>query len=229
MKVVDTGRLACLILSTALVVQVSGCQKPANNSQQAQQQAPPAQQQQQQLPEGHPPMGGGGPMSGGSMSGGGMRDAEGPTDGEAVALKLTGMSSAEELKREKARLNDASLQPSFDAAYRMTFSAKMAQRNYPDALKLAEQIITAHPDFAPAYRVLGYAKFNTGDPSGAVEAYRKAVQIDPNYGEAEYALAFMYAMSDQTEGLIHYKRSMELGVKDERNIGVQFYGLPKTN
>ena len=58
MKVVDTGRLACLILSTALVVQVSGCQKPANNSQQAQQQAPPAQQQQQQLPEGHPPMGG---------------------------------------------------------------------------------------------------------------------------------------------------------------------------
>lgn len=223
MKVVDTGRVACLILSAALVVQVTGCQKPAQNNQQAQ------QQQQQQMPEGHPPMGGGGPMSGGPMSGGGMRDAEGPTDGEAVALKLAGMSSAEELKREKEKLADAALQPSFDAAYRMTFSAKMAQRNYPDALKLAEQIISAHPDFAPAYRVLGYAKFNTGDPSGAVEAYRKAVQIDPQYGEAEYALAFMYAMSDQTEGLVHYKRAMELGVKDERDIGVKFYGLPKTN
>ena len=64
-----------------------------------------------------------------------------------------------------------------------------------------------------------------GQPDGAVYVTGRTESVAATFpatggpdgthnGEAEYALAFMYAMSDQTEGLIHYKRSMELGVKD---------------
>ena len=77
-------------------------------------------------PHGGVPMGGGAPMGGGGSMGsgpmggrpmgGGMKDAEGPTDGQAVALTLTGISSAETLKREQAKLSDADLQSTFDAA-----------------------------------------------------------------------------------------------------------------
>lgn len=168
---------------------------------------------------GHPPMGR--PM-GGSAN---MPDHDGPTDGQPVALKVDGLNSADELTRALAQLPEDGLKGTFETAFRMAFSAKQAQRNYPDAARLAEQVIAQKPDFAPAHRVLGYARFNTGDATGALNSYRKAVELNPNYGEGQYALAFMYAMSDKEAGIVHYRKSVELGVKDERDIGRKFYGI----
>jgi tetratricopeptide (TPR) repeat protein len=201
MRLRRVAALLCGVLMAAVVL--AGCEKAKTQDQAA---AGP--------PGGLPP-GQGAPM--------GMTDAQGPTDGNEVALKQTGLNSAEELDRDLKKLNDPSLAESFEKAFRYTFSAKQAQRKYGEAIPLVQKVIGAHPDFAPSYRVLGYADFNTGQQSEALTAYLKAVELDPNYGEAHYALAFMYAMGDPSKGKEHYQKAMALGIKDERNLGTRFY------
>lgn len=178
--------------------------------------ATPAQQAQPQTQSMPPAMGNRPPN---------MPDAEGPYDDNDVALKVSGLNSAEEMKKELNRLGNSDLRGDFERAYRMTFSARQAQRNYPEAMQIAQHLLEHQADFAPAHRLLGYARFNTGDQMGAVESYRKAVEIDPNYGEGQYALAFMLAMMDPTTGAEHFKKAMALGVKDERGIGPRYFGI----
>ena len=99
----------------------------------------------------------------------------------------------------------------------------MALRNYPEAIRMVNRIITERPAYAPAYRVLGYSLFNTGRASEALAAYKQAVHLDPDYGEAHYALALMFAMGDRAVGREHFRKAMALGVNDERNLAEQFY------
>ena len=197
-------RSVCLGLA-ALLALAQGCEQSQNRGQKsgADLKAPPAA-----------------PFAGRPM---GMKDAEGPLDDNAVALKVSGINSAEELNRDAALLDDPSLRQVFESAFRYCFSAKLAQRQYGESIGLAQKIIGARPDFAPAYRVLGYAYFNSQEPSEALNAYLKAVDLDPNYGEAHYALAFMFAMGDVAKGREHYKKAMALGIKDERDLGNRFY------
>ena len=195
---------ACILIP-ALLFTVAGCQKAEKTAEKA------------QIPESHPPMN--------APSAGGMKDAEGPTDGHDVALVATGHNSAEELSRALAKLDDPEAAVDFEMAFRQTFSAKQAQRNYPEAERLIQKIIEKHAGYAPAYRVLGYDRFNMDmrNPGPAMDAYMKAVELDPNYGEAHYAMAFMYAMGDRSRGLEHFKKAMSLGVEDERHLGERFY------
>lgn len=220
--------LAVGVACGMLVLGVGACDKGGTGETGQGKSQPVAEKDPHGAPMGAPmgaPTGGG--MSGHPPIGGApnMPDHEGPTDGQPVALKVDGLNSAAELSNALTKLSDATLKGSFETAFRMAFSARQAQRNYPDAAKLAAEVIAKQPDFAPAHRVLGYARFNTGDPTGALNSYRKAVELDPNYGEGQYALAFMYAMSDKAAGIGHYRKAIELGVKDERDIGRRFYGI----
>lgn len=156
----------------------------------------------------------------------GMADADGPTDDHAIRLKLAGLSSAEEMTRDRARLDTAALKNSYEMAFRLAFAARVAERNYPESARLIGTIISAQPEYAPAYRVLGYALFNMDRGTEALAAYKRAVAVDPNYGEAHYALAFLFAMGDRGVGREHFEKAMELGIKDERNLEGQFY--PRT-
>jgi hypothetical protein len=153
----------------------------------------------------------------------GMTDAQGPTDGKPVPLKISGSNSVEELTRDLARLSTPAQRELFETAYRDCFSARKAQRDYLQALDLANKLIAEKPDFAPAYRVLGYARLNTGQMTESLNAYLKAVEIDPKYGEAHYALAFLYAMGEPAKGREHFQKAMKLGIKDEQQLGTQFY------
>jgi len=56
------------------------------------------------------------------------------------------------------------------------------------------------------------------------EGIQMAIELKPDYGEAHYALAFMYAMNDLDVGRQHFRRAMELGIEDEHALGGQFYG-----
>jgi tetratricopeptide (TPR) repeat protein len=152
-----------------------------------------------------------------------MADAEGPTDGHAVALRATGLSSAAEMTRDRARLDTPELREDYEMAFRHAFSAKFGQRNYAESVRRINKVITERPGFAPGYRVLGYALFNMNRATDALAAYQRAVSIDPDYGEAHYALAFLFAMGDKVTGREHFRRAMALGVTDERNLEQQFY------
>ena len=171
------------------------------------------------MPPGHPPMGGG-------MGGAPMMGSAGPTDGNAVPLKLTGLGSAAELNRELGKLSDKQAAAHFDQAFRLTFCSDASKRDYAGAVSLLEPLLATNPKFAPAYRTRGYARFNMNptQPSESIADYEKAVQLDPKYGEAHYAIAFMCAATGEREkGVDAYRKSMALGVVDERNIGENFY------
>jgi len=155
---------------------------------------------------------------------GGMGDAgDVATDGKPIPLKLTGNGGAAELARELAKIEDADVAQKFERAFRLTFSTDRAQRDYDAARELLRGIVLAQPRFAPAHRALGYAEFNLGRIDLAIQEYRKAVDLEPSYGEAHYAMAFMLATQDLEEGYQHYRKAMELGVADERGIGESIY------
>ncbi len=157
------------------------------------------------LPQGHPPV------------------AE--TEGAAArALKPQGIGSEVELEHCLAKIEDPALKARFEEGFRACFTTVQSARDYALAAAAANDVLAKIPNFAPAYRVLAYARLNTGfDMQGATEMYQKAVDADPEYGEAHYGLAFMLTQTDREKGRVHFEKAMALGVPDERNLREQFY------
>lgn len=144
--------------------------------------------------------------------------------GAAVPLKLTGIGSKEELDHALAKIEDVEARAAFEQAFRFCFSNDKGQRRFQEAVPLLENVIAKFPDFAPAYRTLAYAHFNLSfNMPKANELYEKAIAVDPNYGEAHYALSFMLTQSDMTRARQHFDKAMALGVPDERNLKEQFF------
>lgn len=157
-----------------------------------------------QVPDGHPPV-------------------SGSEAGSALPLKPTGIGSQAELDRVIAALAEPSLHARFEDGFRRCFTSDQASRDYHGAADAMNDVLAKMPNFAPALRVLAYTKLNTGDMQGSTELYRKAVEVDPTYGEAHYALAFMLTQTDPVEGRTHFEKAMELGVPDERDLRTKFY------
>jgi protein O-GlcNAc transferase len=53
-----------------------------------------------------------------------------------------------------------------------------------DLITMAEQLTEAHADSATLYNLLGVAKAGSGDLSGSLDAFRRAVDICPGYADA---------------------------------------------
>jgi TPR repeat protein len=162
----------------------------------------------QTLPEGHPAISS--PSAGGGAAG-------------ERTLKPAGIGSQAELDKVAAPLKDPAVRARFEDGFRRCFTSDQASRDYMGAAEAMNEILAKVPDFAPAYRVLAYAKLNTGDMQASTDLYRKAVAADPNYGEAQYALAFMLTQIDPVEGRKHFEKAMQLGVPDERDLRTKFY------
>ncbi|MBI3939895.1 MAG: tetratricopeptide repeat protein [Acidobacteria bacterium] len=143
--------------------------------------------------------------------------------GRSLPLRLSGLNSVEELNRGLARLQDAESRQLFEEAFRKTFTADQSGRNYSDAEAKFQQVLRKSEKSAEAYRGLGYALFNRGQAEAALANYLKAIEISPDYGEAHYAVAFLYAMGDTSKGKLHYQKAMQLGIPDERKLGERFY------
>jgi tetratricopeptide (TPR) repeat protein len=145
-------------------------------------------------------------------------------EGQSLALKLEGIGGKGELDHALAKLTDEEARALFEMGFRQCFVADAGRRDYPGAAAAMTSVLQRQPDFAPAYRVLAYAALNTGfDMQGATQHYEKAVELDPDYGEAHYALSFMLTQFDVERGRKHFKKAMELGIPDERNLGPRFY------
>lgn len=172
-----------------------------------------------ELPEGHPSVDDAGSQPAMTALG-----SDEPTDGEQIPLKLKGLNSLDELTRGLEGTDNAEARELFATGFRKTFSADASKRDYVEAARDLESALELDPNFAEAHRALGYARFNTGfDMVAALDEYQKAVELKPDYGEAHYALAFLYAMGDLEKGSTHFKKAMELGIEDERDLGGKFY------
>jgi tetratricopeptide (TPR) repeat protein len=173
------------------------------------------------LPEGPPPIGG--------QSGSAPAPTGADVDPHSLPLKEKGSGSQAELNRAQGGTKNPAAAAAFADAFHLTFTSDQAARNYPRARDLYQQALRLDPKFAEAYRGLAYAEFNIGfNADAALMNYEKAIELKPDYGEAHYALSFMCAMdpsnqANMAKGAEHFKRAMELGIDDERNLGQRFY------
>lgn len=85
------------------------------------------------------------------------------------------------VKGEPIRLEDAAV-------------TALQQENYPDAIKLLEQLTTVNPGDARAHALLGYAYQKNGQDDKAIEAYKVAMELNPNDQRVQRALQQLEAM-----------------------------------
>ena len=122
------------------------------------------------------------------------------------------------LKGKEAREN-------FERGFRLTFSSDKAQRDYTAAKPLLTKTLDLAPKHPQSLRALGYVAVNQGfQLKNALLYYLSAIRADPEYGDAHYALAFLYGSSDPEKGMVHFQKATTLGVKDTRNLAKKFYG-----
>ena len=165
------------------------------------------------LPVGHPPIG--------------SKRLASPPSAHTGPLPLLkrGPGSEAELKRINVTFQEGADRDAFDQAFRQVFTVQRRLRNPAGAVKSLEALQPKYPKSAAIYRVLGYAAVDHGfQHQLAMKHYKKAIELDPEYGEVHYALAFMYVIgSEKAKGGAHYTKSVELGIQDNRNIGKRFY------
>lgn len=91
------------------------------------------------------------------------------------------------------------LDPHYIPAQLQLADCLLASARWESSAKLYEAILAQPGDHATAHYGLGRVRAARKDLSGAVESYRKACELFPDFGAAHYALALAYRDLGQTE------------------------------
>jgi hypothetical protein len=149
--------------------------------------------------------------------------SQGVESDQELPLPLEGAGGVAELTKRLAVVADPALRAKVASAFRKTFTLARAKRDPQGAAALLAGL-DAGAVGATAQRILGYVAVSNGfDVPAAMGHYNQAVALDPNYGEAHYALAFMHVMSDLAAGRVHFDKARALGVPDTNRLGEQYY------
>lgn len=155
------------------------------------------------LPPGHPPTGAMGHMGAISQD----------TDGSEIPLRTMGPGSAAEMKVGVDKIKDEELKKTFEGAWRATFTADRAKRDYSVAQAGFDKILSATPDMAEAYRALAYVALSDGFNREKAEAlYNKALEFRPEYPEVHAALAVLVQERDEAKAAEHRLKAKEGGL-----------------
>jgi tetratricopeptide (TPR) repeat protein len=71
-----------------------------------------------------------------------------------------------------------------------------------------EKAIALDPEYADAYYLLAFARVSSDDKEGAIEAARRAVELNPRNPDYRMNLAQMYALSQQWDGALTVLRTL---------------------
>jgi Flp pilus assembly protein TadD len=75
--------------------------------------------------------------------------------------------------------------------------ADIRAKDWTDAIEKLTLIVAADPQSADAYNLLGYAFRNAGNSSRAMQAYNKALKLNPNHtGALEYQGVLFVMLGD---------------------------------
>ncbi|KKS44747.1 MAG: TPR Domain containing protein [candidate division CPR1 bacterium GW2011_GWA2_42_17] len=87
-----------------------------------------------------------------------------------------------------------------------------SQGDYGQAIKLYEQTLEIHPDFAPSYNFLGLSHKAVGtDLTDVAWLFKTAIDIDPNYAQAYDNLGkTYYSLGDFNKAEEHCLKAIEL-------------------
>jgi len=64
----------------------------------------------------------------------------------------------------------------------------MSQNKFPEAVKVLELNVDAHPESANAYDSYAEALMKSGDVEGAIKNYRKSLELNPDNSNAKQML-----------------------------------------
>jgi len=106
------------------------------------------------------------------------------------------------------------LDPNDAACLFLLGNLRIRQDKLDDALNALSRSATVNPTNAATQNSLGGALNQKGLPGPAEAALRKALQLDPNYPEAHYNLAIVYATQKPPFMELarwHYKKASDLG------------------
>ena len=86
-----------------------------------------------------------------------------------------------------------------------------AEGDYVEAARIDRMVCDAHPENPQGWHSLGYDLFHAGDLDGAMEAFARAVQLEPTRASAYFNLARIAArMGDKSKVIEHFARCVEL-------------------
>ena len=95
---------------------------------------------------------------------------------------------------------------------------------HEEALAIQKQLVDENPGSVPPLLVYGYSLRAAGDVEGAIAAYRKAIAIDDEYGEAWWGLAGIKRKVLTDEDIVAMQKSLTIAI-DERNIAPLNFAL----
>jgi Flp pilus assembly protein TadD len=84
-------------------------------------------------------------------------------------------------------------------------------RSYGSAVETVERFQRFEPDAEPGYRILGRARWGSGQHAEAIAAMRRAVQLDPYSPDAHHALGdWLVKTGNLEEGMDHLTEALAL-------------------
>jgi Flp pilus assembly protein TadD len=106
------------------------------------------------------------------------------------------------------------------------------QGRFDDAINLLKRVIPLEPQNAVAYNYLAIALGKRGDIAQAEESFRESLAINPNYANAHFNLAVMYANA-QSPSLVlaksHYEKAKALGAEPDPILERRLAQIPQSN
>ena len=86
-----------------------------------------------------------------------------------------------------------------------------AEGDYLEAARIDRMLCEAEPHNPQGWNSLGFDLFNAGDIEGALEAFQRAVKLEPGRASAHYNIARIAArMGDKSKAIEHFARAVEL-------------------
>ena len=86
-----------------------------------------------------------------------------------------------------------------------------AEGKHEEAARIDRMVCDADPGNAQGWQSLGYDLFQAGDLAGALEAYARALELEPARASTHYNVARIAArMGDKVQAIDHFVRAVEL-------------------
>lgn len=97
------------------------------------------------------------------------------------------------------------------AVYALAAACLGAEGDYAEAAQVDRMFCEADPRNPQAWNSLGYDLFHAGDLEGALEAFGRAIKLEPGRASAYFNLARICArMGDKAKAIEHFARAVEL-------------------
>ncbi|NKB37339.1 MAG: tetratricopeptide repeat protein [Gammaproteobacteria bacterium] len=116
-----------------------------------------------------------------------------------------------------------SIEPKNVAVRKLATAILVRQREYRQSVEICEDILSEHADEFTVWTSLGHMRKTLGDQSGAVEAYKTAIALAPQFGEPYWNLANMKTLTvadAELDAMLKLVEENEL--KDEDRLHFHF-------